>query len=206
MELKLFQLDTGADSGSIEVSDAVVGQKFNETLIHQVVTTYLAGARQGTRAQKSRAAVRGGGAKPWRQKGTGRARSGTIRSPIWVGGGRTFAASPQDFSKKLNKKMLKTGICSILSELVRQERLIVVENFELEAPKTKMLVGKLKGMNIDNALVILGEENENIHLAARNLANVDVNIAGMLSPVALVKHEKVIATRSAIEKIQEALV
>ena len=205
MELKLFQIDTGANSGSIEVSDAVVGQKFNETLIHQVVTSYLAGARQGTRAQKNRAAVRGGGAKPWRQKGTGRARSGTIRSPIWVGGGRTFAASPQDFSKKLNKKMLKSGIRSILSELVRQERLVVVEDFELDAPKTKMLVSKLKGMDIENALLVLGEANENIHLAARNLENVDVNIAGMLSPVALVKHDKVVATRSAIEKIQEAL-
>lgn len=204
MELKVIQFDSGSASGAVDVADAVVGQDYNEALIHQVVTSYLAGGRQGTRAQKNRAAVRGGGAKPWRQKGTGRARSGTIRSPIWVGGGRTFAASPQDFSKKLNKKMLRAGICSILSELVRNDRLIIVDDVTVDAPKTRILAGKLKAIEASNVLLVLGDANENVMLAARNLMNVDVNLASMLNPVALVQHEKVIATRSAIEKIQES--
>ena len=161
-------------SGSVDVADSAFSAEFNEPLVHQVVTAFLAGSRAGTKAQKNRARVRGGGSKPWRQKGTGRARAGTIRSPIWVGGGKAFAAAPRDHSQKVNRKMYRGAMQSILSELVRQDRLVVVEDFALSAPKTKELVGKLKDMKLDNVLIIRDEIDENLYLAARNLINVDV--------------------------------
>ena len=190
---------------ALEVSDATFGREFNEALVHQVVVAYAAGARQGTRAQKTRSDVRGGGKKPWRQKGTGRARSGTIRSPIWVGGGVTFAARPQDHSQKVNKKMYRGAVKSILSELVRQDRLIVVENFQVEAPKTKELKAKLKDMDLKDVLIITEELDENLFLAARNLYKVDVRDVQGIDPVSLIAFDKVLVTASAVKKIEESL-
>ena len=169
---------------ALEVSDTTFGREYNEALVHQVVVAYAAGARQGTRAQKTRSDVRGGGKKPWRQKGTGRARAGTIRSPIWVGGGVTFAARPQDHSQKVNKKMYRGAVRSILSELVRQDRLIVVEKFTVEAPKTKELAAKLKDMDLKDVLIITEELDENLFLAARNLYKVDVRDVQGIDPEA----------------------
>ncbi|KZY57121.1 50S ribosomal protein L4, partial [Pseudoalteromonas shioyasakiensis] len=166
-------------SGALEVSEATFGREFNEALVHQVVVAYAAGARQGTRAQKTRSEVSGGGKKPWSQKGTGRARAGTIRSPIWRSGGVSFAAKPQDHSQKVNRKMYRGAIKSILSELVRQERLIVVEQFGLEAPKTKELVSKLKELELKDVLIVTEEVDENLFLSARNLYKVDTrDVAG----------------------------
>jgi large subunit ribosomal protein L4 len=190
---------------ALEVSDATFGREFNEALVHQVVVAYAAGARQGTRAQKNRSDVRGGGKKPWRQKGTGRARSGTIRSPIWVGGGVTFAARPQDHSQKVNKKMYRGAIKSILSELVRQDRLIVVENFAVEAPKTKELKAKLNDMDLKDVLIITEELDENLFLAARNLYKVDVRDVQGIDPVSLIAFDKVLVTAAAVKKIEESL-
>tara|TARA_R110001583_G_scaffold51161_13_gene159832 strand:+ start:564 stop:1169 length:606 start_codon:yes stop_codon:yes gene_type:complete len=190
---------------ALEVSDATFGREFNEALVHQVVVAYAAGARQGTRAQKTRSDVRGGGKKPWRQKGTGRARAGTIRSPIWVGGGVTFAARPQDHSQKVNKKMYRGAVRSILSELVRQDRLIVVENFSVEAPKTKELKAKLKEMELKDVLIITEELDENLFLAARNLYKVDVRDVQGIDPVSLIAFDKVVVTASAVKKIEESL-
>lgn len=190
---------------ALEVSDATFGREFNEALVHQVVVAYAAGARQGTRAQKNRSDVRGGGKKPWRQKGTGRARAGTIRSPIWVGGGVTFAARPQDHSQKVNKKMYRGAVRSILSELVRQDRLIVVENFSVEAPKTKELKAKLKEMELKDVLIITEELDENLFLAARNLYKVDVRDVQGIDPVSLIAFDKVVVTASAVKKIEESL-
>ena len=190
---------------ALEVSDATFGREFNEALVHQVVVAYAAGARQGTRAQKNRSDVRGGGKKPWRQKGTGRARSGTIRSPIWVGGGVTFAARPQDHSQKVNKKMYRGAVKSILSELVRQDRLIVVENFSVEAPKTKELKAKLKDMDLKDVLIITEELDENLFLAARNLYKVDVRDVQGIDPVSLIAFDKVLVTANAVKKIEESL-
>ena len=190
---------------ALEVSDATFGREFNEALVHQVVVAYAAGARQGTRAQKNRSDVRGGGKKPWRQKGTGRARSGTIRSPIWVGGGVTFAARPQDHSQKVNKKMYRGAVKSILSELVRQDRLIVVENFSVEAPKTKELKAKLNDMDLKDVLIITEELDENLFLAARNLYKVDVRDVQGIDPVSLIAFDKVLVTASAVKKIEESL-
>jgi large subunit ribosomal protein L4 len=190
---------------ALEVSDATFGREFNEALVHQVVVAYAAGARQGTRAQKTRSDVRGGGKKPWRQKGTGRARAGTIRSPIWVGGGVTFAARPQDHSQKVNKKMYRGAVRSILSELVRQDRLIVVENFSVEAPKTKELKAKLKEMDLKDVLIITEELDENLFLAARNLYKVDVRDVQGIDPVSLIAFDKVVVTASAVKKIEESL-
>lgn len=190
---------------ALEVSDATFGREFNEALVHQVVVAYAAGARQGTRAQKTRSEVRGGGKKPWRQKGTGRARSGTIRSPIWVGGGVTFAARPQDHSQKVNKKMYRGAVKSILSELVRQDRLIVVENFSVEAPKTKELKAKLQGMDLKDVLIITEELDENLFLAARNLYKVDVRDVQGIDPVSLIAFDKVLVTADAVKKIEESL-
>ena len=190
---------------ALEVSDATFGREFNEALVHQVVVAYAAGARQGTRAQKNRSDVRGGGKKPWRQKGTGRARSGTIRSPIWVGGGVTFAARPQDHSQKVNKKMYRGAVKSILSELVRQDRLIVVENFSVEAPKTKELKAKLKDMDLKDVLIITEELDENLFLAARNLYKVDVRDVQGIDPVSLIAFDKVLVTADAVKKIEESL-
>jgi len=190
---------------ALEVSDATFGREFNEALVHQVVVAYAAGARQGTRAQKTRSDVRGGGKKPWRQKGTGRARSGTIRSPIWVGGGVTFAARPQDHSQKVNKKMYRGAVRSILSELVRQDRLIVVENFTVEAPKTKELKAKLKELDLKDVLIITEELDENLFLAARNLYKVDVRDVQGIDPVSLIAFDKVLVTADAVKKIEESL-
>ena len=190
---------------ALEVSDATFGREFNEALVHQVVVAYAAGARQGTRAQKNRSDVSGGGKKPWRQKGTGRARAGTIRSPIWVGGGVTFAARPQDHSQKVNKKMYRGAVVSILSELVRQDRLIVVENFSVEAPKTKELKAKLKEMELKDVLIITEELDENLFLAARNLYKVDVRDVQGIDPVSLIAFDKVVVTAAAVKKIEESL-
>jgi len=191
--------------GSVEVAESAFGAKFNEALIHQVVTAYLAGSRAGTKAQKNRAAVRGGGAKPWAQKGTGRARAGTIRSPIWVGGGRTFAAQPRDHSQKVNKKMYRAALRSVLSELIRQERLVVVESLEIEAPKTKLLTAKLKDLDLNNVLILNEAFDEKLFLAARNLPNVGICDAVAIDPVVLIRFEKVLITLPALKLIEGRL-
>ena len=190
---------------ALEVSETTFGREFNEALVHQVVVAYAAGARQGTRAQKNRSDVSGGGKKPWRQKGTGRARSGTIRSPIWVGGGVTFAARPQDHSQKVNKKMYRGAVKSILSELVRQDRLIVVEKFSVETPKTQELKAKLKELDLKDVLIITEELDENLFLAARNLYKVDVRDVQGIDPVSLIAFDKVLVTADAVKKIEESL-
>ena len=190
--------------GALQVSETTFGREFNEALIHQVVVAYANGARQGTRAQKNRSEVSGGGKKPWRQKGTGRARAGSIRSPIWRSGGVTFAARPQDHSQKVNKKMYRAALQSILSELVRQERLIVVEQFAIDAPKTKLFAQKLKGMGLEgNLLVVTDELNENLYLSSRNLPNVLVLEAQEADPVSLVRFNKVLVTKNAVAKFEE---
>ncbi len=193
------------DKGSVDVAEAAFGAEFNEALVHQVVTAYLAGSRAGTKAQKIRAAARGGGAKPWRQKGTGRARAGTIRSPIWVGGGRTCAAKPRDFSQKVNKKMYRAALRSVLSELIRQERLVIVESLEIEAPKTKLLAKVLKDLSLDNVLVLNEAFDEKLYLAARNLPNVGICDAASIDPVVLIRFEKVLITLPALKLIEERL-
>lgn len=191
---------------ALEVKATMFGRDFNEALVHQVITAYLAGGRAGTSAQKTRAEVRGGGAKPWRQKGTGRARAGTIRSPLWRGGGKVFAATTRDHSQKVNKKMYRGAMQSILSELVRQDRLIVVESLlDLKQPKTKDLVGKLKELGLQEALIVTGEWNTNLYLSARNIPKVDVRRAPDVDPVSLMKFEKVIMTVDAVRKFEEVL-
>lgn len=196
----------GNETGEkISLSDETFGREYNEPLVHQSVVTYLAGARQGTVQQKTRSEVRGGGRKPWRQKGTGRARSGTIRSPIWRSGGVTFAARPQDFSKKLNKKMYRGAMQCILSELIRQDRLIVVNEFAVESHKTKDLVTKLKDYDLDNVLIVSDQIEENLFLAARNLHKVDVLDVSGLDPVSLIDFDKVLMTVPALKKAEEML-
>ena len=205
MELTLTTATGKASKKSVEVSDANFGSEFNETLVHQAVVAYLAGARAGTRAQRNRSAVRGGGKKPWRQKGTGRARAGTIRSPLWRSGGVTFAAKPQDHSQKLNKKMYRAAMRSILSELVRQERLLVIDNFEMDAPKTKELADKLKALGVDKGILITKGLNEALYLSARNLPNVGICDVEVVDPVSLVRFDKVIMTVSAVQQLEESL-
>lgn len=200
-----MELSLHSDAGVINVSDAVFDVKFNETLIHQSVTAYLAAARSGTRAQKSRSDVQGTGAKPWRQKGTGRARAGTVKSPLWRSGGVTFAAKPQNYAQKLNKKMYRSALCSILSELARSTRLIVVENFSVETPKTKKLLEKLKPFDVKNLLIITENIEDNLALAARNLHQVDLNDAKGVNPVSLVGSEKIIITVPALKQLEERL-
>lgn len=195
----------GAGAETIEVADATFGKEFNEALVHQVVTAYLAAGRQGTHAQKNRSDVRGGGKKPWRQKGTGRARAGTIRSPIWRGGGVTFAARPQDYTQKVNRKMYRAAMRSILSELVRQERLVAVEEFAVDAPKTKQLVGKLNELGLEKVLIVTEEIDEKLYLAARNIPNVGVVDVAAADPVSLVAFDKVLVTVSALRKFEEKL-
>jgi len=192
---------------SMDVADAVFGQDFNEGLVHQVVVAYMAAGRAGTHAQKNRSAVRGGGAKPWRQKGTGRARAGTIRSPLWRGGGKTFAATTRDYSQKVNKKAYRAAIRAIFSELVRQDRLVVVEDFAVDAPKTKALVDKLGAMDLDQDQVLLvhHEPDENLYLAARNLSRVDVVDTTIADPVSLVGFDKVLITVAALRQFEEKL-
>lgn len=192
-------------SGSVDVAESAFGADFNEPLVHQVVTAFLAGGRAGTKAQKTRSEVRGGGIKPWRQKGTGRARAGTIRSPIWVGGGRTFAAKPRDFSQKVNKKMYKSALRSILSELIRQDRLVVTDSIEMKAPKTKELASRLKKLDLDNVLIVNEAFDEKVYLSARNLANVGICDAASVDPVVLMRFEKVLMTLPALKMIEERL-
>lgn len=191
--------------GTVEVSEQTFGREFNEDLVHQAVVAYMAGARQGTKAQKTRAEVSGGGKKPWRQKGSGRARAGTIRSPIWRGGGATFAAKPRSHDQKLNKKMYRAALRCILSELNRQERLVVVDAFDLDAPKTKALVEKLSQYQLIDALIVTEELNESLYLASRNLHKIDVRDVQGIDPVSLIRFEKVVITVSALKKIEEAL-
>lgn len=192
-------------SGTVDVADSAFAADFNEPLVHQVVTAFLAGGRAGTKAQKNRAAVRGGGIKPWRQKGTGRARAGTIRSPIWVGGGRTFAAKPRDFSQKVNKKMYASALRSIMSELIRQDRLVVTESIEMKAPKTKELATRLKKLDLDNVLIVNEAFDEKVFLSARNLQNVGICDAASVDPVVLMRFEKVLMTLPALKLIEERL-
>ena len=201
MELKV----NGA--GAVQVSDVTFGTEFNEPLVHQAVVAFMAGARQGTKAQKNRSEVNGGGRKPWRQKGSGRARAGTIRSPLWRGGGRAFAAKPQNHAQKLNKKMYRAALRSILSELVRQERLVVVEHFTVESPKTKLVVARLNELlDADGgALIVADEVDPNIYLATRNIPRVDVRDVQGVDPVSLVAHESVVMTVSAVKKFEEML-
>ena len=200
-----MNLNLAAGTGTVEVADATFGKEFNEALVHQVVTAYLAGGRQGTRAQKNRSDVRGGGKKPWRQKGTGRARAGTIRSPLWRSGGVTFAARPQDYTQKVNRKMYRAAMRSILSELVRQERLVAIEEFSVEAPKTKQVAAKLKELNLEKVLIVTEEIDEKLYLAARNLPHVDVVDVAAADPVSLVAFDKVLITVSALRKFEEKL-
>ncbi|XGA80404.1 50S ribosomal protein L4 [Halomonas sp. CH40] len=200
-----MNLNLAAGAGTVEVADTTFGKEFNEALVHQVVTAYLAGGRQGTRAQKNRSDVRGGGKKPWRQKGTGRARAGTIRSPLWRSGGVTFAASPQDHSQKVNRKMYRAAMRSILSELVRQERLVAVEEFLVDAPKTKQVAAKLKELDLEKVLIVTEEVDEKLYLAARNLPHVDVVDVAAADPVSLVAFDKVLVTVSALRKFEEKL-
>ena len=190
---------------ALEVSEATFGRDFNEALVHQVVVAYAANARQGTRAQKTRAEVTGSGKKPWRQKGTGRARAGTVKGPIWRGGGVTFAAKTQDHSQKVNKKMYRGALKSIFSELVRQDRLIVVESFTVEAPKTKELKAKLAEMNLEDVLIVTPEIDENLFLAAHNLYKVDVRDVAGIDPVSLIAFNKVLVTADAVKQIEEML-
>lgn len=192
-------------SGTVDVAESAFGADFNEALVHQVVTAFLAGARAGTKAQKNRARVRGGGAKPYRQKGTGRARAGTIRSPIWVGGGRTFAARPRKFDQKVNKKMYRGALRSVFSELVRQDRLIVTESVSLKVPKTKELAGMLKKLGLDNVLIVNEAFDEIVFLAARNLKDVGICDAASIDPVVLMRFEKVLITLPALKLIEERL-
>ena len=194
-----------ADPRLVDVADAIFGQSYNETLVHQLVTRYLAGGRAGTKAQKTRSDVSGGGAKPWRQKGTGRARSGTTRSPVWRTGGVTFAARPRSYDQKLNKKMFRVGIRSILSELLRQDRLVVSSDIVPATPKTKELNEKLKNIDAKRILIVVDTIDENLALASRNIPYVEVIEAANLSPVLLVSADKVIATPAAIKKIEERL-
>ncbi|MEE4244620.1 MAG: 50S ribosomal protein L4 [Kangiellaceae bacterium] len=204
MEINLSVPGNNA-SGALEVSETAFGREFNESLVHQVVTAYMAAARSGTVAQKTRSEVSGGGKKPWRQKGTGRARAGTIRSPIWRAGGVTFAAKPRDYSQKVNKKMYRGAMQAILSELVRQERLVVVEDFAVSAPKTKELVGKLKELSLKDVLIVTDNVEENLYLASRNLYKVDVRDTQAVDPVSLIAYDKVLMTVAAVKKFEEML-
>ena len=194
-----------AAGGSLELSDGVFAQGFNEALVHQVVVAHLAAARSGSRAHKSRSERRGGGRKPWRQKGSGRARAGSIRSPIWRGGGVTFAAKPQNHAQKVNRKMYRGAVRCILSELVRQDRLIAVQDFSIDAPKTRSLIDKLKSLELENVLIVADGFDGNLHLAARNLKGVELCEAAAVDPVSLIRFEKVLMTASALNKLQEAL-
>jgi len=205
MQLTVSSAAENAPLEAIEVSDAAFSREFNEDLVHQVVTAYLAGGRQGTRAQKNRSDVRGGGRKPWRQKGSGRARAGTTRSPIWRSGGVTFAARPQDHSQKVNRKMYRAAMQSILSELARQQRLVVVDEFGVQEPRTKALLSRLNKLNLSDVLIVAEGVDENLFLASRNLHKVDVRDVDGVDPVSLIAFEKVLFTVGALRKIEEKL-
>ena len=205
MELKVIN-ESGQSTSALNASDALFGRDYNESLIHQIVNAFLANRRQGTRAQKARGDLTRSHKKPWRQKGTGRARSGYAGSPIWRGGGRVFPSSPdENFSQKINRKMYRAGISSILSQLVREDRLIVVENFSIDAPKTKVLSDKFKSLGLQSALVITDAQDDNLYLSSRNLAQFDVVEAGKTDPVRLLQYEKVVVTKAAIAKLEEVL-
>jgi large subunit ribosomal protein L4 len=197
-----MELKTADTNEGVQVSDATFDRDFNQALVHQAVTAYLAGARYGTKAQKTRASVAGGGAKPWRQKGTGRARAGTIRSPLWRGGGVTFAARPREFRQKLNKKMYRAALRSILSELVRQSRLVVVEDFAIAEAKTRVLVAKLTDLKLASVLIVVDTPDDKLTRAARNLAVVQVRPADRLDPVSLVNVDKVVITKAALHRVE----
>jgi len=203
MELALTTAGGKASSKTVAVADSAFARDFNEGLVHQIVTAYLAGGRAGTRGHKNRSAVSGGGSKPFRQKGTGRARAGTIRSPLWRTGGKTFAATNQDWSQKINKKQYRAGMRSILSELVRQERLVVVESFGVKEPKTRELAEQLDKLGLDQVMIVVEEMDKNLFLAARNLHKVGLSEASIIDPVSLVKFDKVLVTLSALKKIEE---
>ncbi len=200
-----MELSVNGGDGTVEVSDATFASDFNEALVHQVVVAYLAGGRSGSRAQKNRSEVRGGGRKPYRQKGTGRARAGSIRSPIWRGGGQTFAAKPQDHSQKVNRKMYQGAMRCIVSELLRQERLIIAAEIEVDAPKTKALLQKLETLNLSNVLIVAENVDENLYLAARNLKGVDVRDVPAIDPVSLLRHDNVLITSDALKTLEAAL-
>jgi len=206
MKLNVVNDTNGSPASELQVSDAVFGVDFNEPLVHQVVVAYQAAGRQGTRKQKTRAEVRGGGRKPWKQKGTGQARAGTIRSPLWRGGGKVFPSTPdENFVQKVNKKMHRGAMRSILSELARQGRLVMVGEFKMEQPKTKVLLGRLGKLGTPDALIVTDILDNNLVLAARNLADVDVRVVSATDPVSLLRHEKVIMTSGAAKKFEEML-
>jgi large subunit ribosomal protein L4 len=199
------QLKNAQPASEIQLSDAAFGRVYNEALVHQVVTAYMAAGRAGTKAQKTRAEVRGGGKKPWSQKGTGQARAGSIRSPIWVGGGRAFAAKPRDFSQKVNRKMYRAAMQTMVSQLVRQDRLVAVESIELTAPRTKLLISKLAEFGLTRALILVEAYEEKLFLAARNVPHVEVMAVAALDPLSLVKHDKVVATVGALKLLDQRL-
>lgn len=204
MELNIAAFGN-SKGGKVTVSDSAFGREFNEDLVHQAVVAYQAAGRQGSKAQKTRSQVRGGGRKPWKQKGSGRARAGSIRSPLWRGGGKIFAAVPRDHSQKLNRKMYRAALSSIYSELARQERLVVVDSFAVEAPKTKALIEKLNSLKLENVLIISEEVDQNLYLSARNLPSVEVRDVHGADPVSLIGFEKVLVTLPALKKIEEVL-
>jgi large subunit ribosomal protein L4 len=201
-----MKINVNGGSGSIEIADTAFSVDFNEPLVHQVITAFLSGGRAGTKAQKSRSEASGGGAKPWRQKGTGRARAGTIRSPIWVGGGKTFAAKPRNFSQKINRKMYRAAMRSMISELIRQNRLFIVNSIDIKNSKTRDLAKILKKHNLESVLIIIENYDENIFLASRNLPNVSVCDVKSMNPVALIRYEKVLVTIKSIKMIEEYLI
>lgn len=204
MDLQLQSFD-GAKAGSITVSDALFDREYNESMVHQVVTAFLAGARSGTHAQKTRSEVSGGGRKPFAQKGSGRARAGTIRSPIWRSGGATFAAKPRDYSQKVNRKVYRNAVCSILSELRRNESLVIVDKVELATPKTKDLLAKTDALGVKNALIVTENAMGNLALASRNLYDIAATDAAHINPVALLRFEKVIMSEDSVRKLEESL-
>jgi len=200
MKLKMV-----SGAAELQVSEAAFGHKFNEALVHQVITAYRAAGRAGTKAQKSRAEVSGGGRKPWSQKGTGQARAGSNRSPIWVGGGKTFAAKPRDFEQKVNRKMYRGALRAMLSELARTERLVATESLGLEAPKTRLLAGQLKAWSLESVLIVVEATDEKLFLAARNLPHVEVIEVSALNPLSLARHDKVLMTVGAVKMLEERL-
>ena len=203
MELQVIN-EQGKPTAKVAASDAAFGRKYNESLVHQVITAYLANARQGTRAQKGRGQINKSNKKPWRQKGTGRARAGRASSPLWRGGGKIFPNLPdENFTQKLNRKMYRTGVCSILSQLAREERLAVIEKFTLETPKTKLLAAKLRGMGLDDVLIITDSVDENLRLCSRNLPDVEVVTVREADPLRLMRHARVLVTRGAVARIEE---
>ena len=204
MKVKVLNLKTNK-STSHEVSDGIFARNYNESLVHQITSAYMASGRSGSKAQKNRAAVRGGGRKPWKQKGTGRARAGTSRGPIWRSGGVTFASQPRDYSQKVNKKMYKGAISVILSELLRKDRLKVVSDLEIKEPKTKNITSLMKTLDLKDALLMTDELDENLYLSSRNLYHVGVCDTQSIDPVSLIGYENVVLTKAALKKVEAML-